>query len=80
MKGVSPIPKIEVEIGDEVKAGDVLFFDKKNPKVKYTAPVSGEIVEINRGAKRSIEDVVILADTQTSFRKFEVGNPPHRHQ
>jgi Na+-transporting NADH:ubiquinone oxidoreductase subunit A len=74
LKGISPIPKIEVEIGDEVKAGDVLFYDKKNPKVKYTAPVSGEIVEINRGAKRAIEDVVILADQKTSFRKFEVGN------
>jgi Na+-transporting NADH:ubiquinone oxidoreductase subunit A len=73
-QGISPIPKLEVEVGDEVKAGDVLFFDKKNPRVKFTAPVSGEIVEINRGSKRSIEDIVILADQHSNFKKFEVGN------
>lgn len=72
--GISPIPKFEVEVGDEVKAGDVLFYDKKNPDVKYTAPVSGEVAAINRGAKRSIEDVVILADAKNTYKRFEVGN------
>lgn len=70
--GMSPIPKLEVQQGDEVKAGDVLFFDKKRPEIQYVAPVSGEIVEIKRGEKRSIKEVVILADKDITYKKFDV--------
>ncbi len=73
-RGISPIPKVTVEIGDEVKAGDVIFFDKKNPDVKYVAPVSGEIVDIQRGAKRSISNVIILADKEQSHKQFDLPN------
>lgn len=69
--GMSPIPKVVVEVGDEVKAGDVLFFDKKRPDVKYVAPVSGEIVAVNRGEKRSIKEVVILADKDIQYKTFQ---------
>lgn len=69
--GISPIPKVTVEVGDTVKAGDIIFFDKKNPEVKYAAPVSGEIIEINRGAKRSIAEVVILAEKKMSYRTYD---------
>ena len=70
--GISPIPKVVVEIGDNVLAGDVLFFDKKQTAIKYVAPVSGEIIAINRGAKRSIAEVVILADKEVRYR--QLGN------
>ena len=70
-RGLSPIPKLEVEVGSEVKAGDVLLYDKKNPAVKYVAPVSGEVIAINRGAKRAITEVVILADKEQSYRSFD---------
>ncbi|MCB0612315.1 MAG: Na(+)-translocating NADH-quinone reductase subunit A [Phaeodactylibacter sp.] len=69
--GISPIPKLEVEVGDEVKAGDHLFYDKKRPEVKYAAPVSGEVIAINRGAKRSISEVVILADKEIKYRQLD---------
>ncbi|MEM1322099.1 MAG: Na(+)-translocating NADH-quinone reductase subunit A, partial [Bacteroidota bacterium] len=69
--GISPIPKVLVEKGDEVKAGDSLFFDKKRPDILYSAPVSGEVVDIIRGAKRSIAQVVILADKEQKHREFE---------
>ena len=36
------------------------------------APVSGEVIEINRGAKRSIVSVVILADKQNQHKVFNV--------
>ncbi len=69
--GISPIPKMEVEVGAEVKAGDPLFFDKKRPEIKHVAPVSGEVIAINRGDKRSIAEVVILADKDIKYRSYE---------
>ncbi|OWY23303.1 Na(+)-translocating NADH-quinone reductase subunit A [Sphingobacteriales bacterium UPWRP_1] len=69
--GISPIPKLLVNVGDEVKAGTPLFFDKKNPDVIYASPVSGEIAEIKRGAKRAVEEVVILADDKMEFVPLE---------
>lgn len=73
--GMQPIPKMMVEEGQEVKAGDPLFFDKNRPEILYTAPVSGEVTEIRRGEKRSIVEVVILADKQVTFKNFGVMNP-----
>jgi len=72
--GLSPIPKVEVQVGDSVKAGDHIMFDKKNPAVRFTAPVSGEVIEINRGEKRSIKEIVILADKELSARTLETFN------
>ncbi len=72
-RGLSPIPKMEVAVGDEVLAGQVLFFDKKNPDVKFVSPVSGEVVEIRRGDKRAISHVVILGD---KTQKSVVHTPP----
>ncbi len=67
-RGIAPIPKLEVEVGSEVKAGDPIFYNKANPDIKYVAPVSGEVVEVRRGAKRAISDVVILADKKMEYR------------
>ncbi len=67
-KGLSPIPKMEVEVGAEVKAGDSLFHDKSHPEIKFAAPVSGEVIAIERGAKRAITRVVILADKEQQYR------------
>jgi Na+-transporting NADH:ubiquinone oxidoreductase subunit A len=71
-KGIAPIPKMMVEEGAEVLAGDPLFFNRKTPDIYYTAPVSGEVISINRGEKRAITEVVILADRETRFRQFEI--------
>ena len=68
--GLQPIPKMVVAEGDEVKAGDQIFYDKKIDGVFWTAPVSGEIAEIRRGDKRAITEVVILADKTNKFKEF----------
>ncbi len=68
--GMSPIPKVTVEVGQKVQAGEVLFFDKKSPEVKYVAPVSGEVVAVNRAAKRAIDEIVILADAEIEYKTF----------
>ena len=72
--GLSPIPKVVVEVGATVKAGDTLFFDKKMPDIKFAAPVSGEVVEVRRGEKRSIAEVIILADKDIEFRSYDLPN------
>ena len=65
------VPKLRVQEGDDVKAGDPLFFDKLRPEIKITAPVSGEIAEIVRGAKRHILEVRILTDKAgVQYRSF----------
>jgi len=69
-RGVAPIPKVDVVIGDTVKAGDHLFHDKKTTEVKYVAPVSGEVIAINRGNRRAITEIVILADKEQQFREL----------
>lgn len=52
-------PTMEVQVGDRVKKGQLLFTDKKTEGVKYTAPASGVVSAINRGEKRVLQSVVI---------------------
>jgi len=52
-------PGMSVRVGDRVRVGDKLFVDKRNPEVPFTAVGAGEVIEINRGAKRSLQSVVI---------------------
>jgi NADH:ubiquinone oxidoreductase, Na(+)-translocating, A subunit len=55
-------PSMAVQEGDRVLKGQVLFEDKKNPGVRFTAPASGIISAINRGERRVLESVVIDID------------------
>ncbi len=71
-KGFQPIPKMMVKEGEKVKAGDKLFYDRKMEGNFITAPVSGTISEIKRGAKRRISEIIIKADSKTEFKKFNV--------
>ncbi len=63
-------PKLLVGEGDVVKAGSPLMFDKTQPDVMFTAPVSGEVVEIQRGAKRKLLAIKVLADHQIEYLNF----------
>ncbi|MDV2858025.1 Na(+)-translocating NADH-quinone reductase subunit A [Oceanimonas sp. CAM02] len=66
-------PTMHVKVEDRVKKGQILFEDKKNPGVKFTAPAAGTVVEINRGAKRVLQSVVIAVDDseeQITFQSY----------
>ncbi|MCP4587779.1 MAG: NADH:ubiquinone reductase (Na(+)-transporting) subunit A, partial [Pseudoalteromonas sp.] len=66
-------PTMHVRVDDQVKKGQVLFEDKKNPGVLFTAPASGVVKEINRGAKRVLQSVVIEVNgsEQITFDSFK---------
>jgi len=70
-------PKLLVREGDNVKAGTPILYEKTMEDVMYCSPVSGEIVEIKRGAKRRLLEVKILADKEIeheSFQKYSVSD------
>jgi Na+-transporting NADH:ubiquinone oxidoreductase subunit A len=66
-------PTMHVQEGDVVKKGQLLFEDKKNPGIKFTAPAAGEVIEINRGARRILQSVVIKVqgDDEVTFTSFD---------
>jgi Na+-transporting NADH:ubiquinone oxidoreductase subunit A len=69
------IPKLLVKVGDRVKAGTPLFYDKYQPEVHYASPVSGEVTAVNRGDRRRILEVVVTADQENLSESFLQGNP-----
>ncbi|MEZ4903251.1 MAG: Na(+)-translocating NADH-quinone reductase subunit A [Spirosomataceae bacterium] len=68
------IPKLLVEVGQEILAGQPLFYDKNNPKIRLPSPVSGEVVEIIRGEKRRIMEISVLPDQETRYQTFSTPN------
>jgi len=66
-------PTMNVRVGDTVKKGQVIFEDKKNPGVLYTASASGTVSQINRGEKRTFLSLVIdvQGNEQETFASFQ---------
>jgi len=65
-------PTMDVQVGDRVKLGQPLFSCKKTPGVRYTAPASGTVAAINRGARRVLQSVVIdvEGDEAETFQSY----------
>ncbi|MDH3273188.1 MAG: Na(+)-translocating NADH-quinone reductase subunit A [Gammaproteobacteria bacterium] len=55
-------PSMAVAEGDSVKLGQVLYRDKRNPDVPFTAPGSGVVAKVHRGERRALQSVVIKLD------------------
>ena len=68
-------PKLLVKVGDKVEAGAALFFDKNNPRILFTSPVSGVVSAINRGEKRKLLNVAVEPDAQQVAKAIKVVNP-----
>ena len=68
-------PRMAVQVGDKVRLGQVLYHDKRNPEVPFTAPGAGEVIAVNRGARRALQSVVIRleGDEAESFRSWEAS-------
>ena len=65
-------PKLLVKVGDKVEAGSALFFDKNNPRILFTSPVSGVVSAINRGEKRKLLNIAIEPDTAQVYKQLTV--------
>lgn len=66
-------PKIMVKEGDKVKAGSALIHDKQFEDLLVTSPVSGKVVEINRGERRKVMYIAIEADATIAYETFPIG-------
>ena len=63
-------PRLEVEVGSEVKIGSPLYNNKERPEIKFVSPASGKVIQINRGERRKIAEVVIESDGTDSAIDF----------
>jgi Na+-transporting NADH:ubiquinone oxidoreductase subunit A len=63
-------PKLDVDVGAQVKIGTVLFHDKQQPDVKFVSPACGTIKEINRGERRTLLEIVIERDGKEETVEF----------
>ncbi len=69
-------PRMLVQEGDEVQRGTPLFCHKDVPEAMMVAPMTGKVVQINRGARRVLQSVVIeISDPNDAGVDFSgVGN------
>ena len=65
-------PGMQVNEGDAVAAGQVLFVHRRDQEICYTSPASGVVEKIHRGEKRVLQSVVIRVegDRQVRFRRW----------
>ncbi|NPA44409.1 MAG: Na(+)-translocating NADH-quinone reductase subunit A [Chlorobi bacterium] len=68
-------PKVITKVGEEVKAGTPLFYDKYNPEVMFTSPVSGKLSEIVRGERRRILEFVVETNDKDEYETFKQADP-----
>ncbi|WP_159519269.1 Na(+)-translocating NADH-quinone reductase subunit A [Sunxiuqinia indica] len=68
-------PKLKVKAEAKVKAGDALFFDKYNPEIIFTSPVSGTVKSVNRGERRKVLEIVVEPDSTSEYIKFTKADP-----
>ena len=79
--GISPLdfegvtPKLLVKVGDEVKAGTPLFFNKADERILFTSPVSGVVAAINRGEKRKVLSVTVTPAEKQTYEAFPKLDP-----
>ncbi len=52
-------PTMAVQVGERVKLGQIVFSDKRNPGVHFTAPAAGVVSAIHRGEQRVLQSLVI---------------------
>ena len=70
------IPRMEKKEGEKVIAGEPLYHDKNDEKIKVTSPVSGTVRQVVRGERRKILAVVIEPDNERRALTFDTRENP----
>jgi Na+-transporting NADH:ubiquinone oxidoreductase subunit A len=70
------IPRMEKKEGEKVAAGEPLYHDKNDEKVKVTSPVSGTLKQVVRGDRRKILAVIIEPDNEGRAVAFDTRENP----
>ena len=68
-------PTMAVAEGDTVRKGQVVFSDKKIAGIDFTAPASGKVVALNRGARRVFQSLVIEINDDLEAINFGAHSP-----
>ena len=63
-------------MGDRVKIGTPVFFDKRNPKLQFCSPGAGEVTHIEYGDRRSLLRVEITLDKKEEYESLK----KYKHQ
>jgi Na+-transporting NADH:ubiquinone oxidoreductase subunit A len=63
-------PRLAVKVGDQVKVGSLLFFDKNRPEVQYRSPGGGTVSAVTFGPRRRLQEVVISLDIDEDYEEF----------
>ncbi len=68
-------PVLQVQEGDRVQLGQTLFHHREMPRITFTSPASGVVTAINRGARRSLQSVVVRVegDEQKAFNSYQAS-------
>lgn len=69
-------PRMEKKPGEHVAAGEPLYHDKNDEKVKVTSPVSGIVKDVVRGERRKIMAVVVTPDGSNDNKRFDTKANP----
>jgi Na+-transporting NADH:ubiquinone oxidoreductase subunit A len=67
------IPKLLIKVDETVRVGTPLFYDKNQPEVQFTSPVSGKITSVNRGERRRILEIEIESNELFESEVFDVS-------
>ena len=70
------IPRMEKKEGETVAAGEALYHDKNDEKIKVTSPVSGTVKQVVRGDRRKILSIVIEPDKEERSVSFDTRENP----
>lgn len=68
------IPKVDVRVGDRVRAGTPVMHDKNNDELVFVSPVSGVVISVTRGEKRRLLDITIEADQEIQRDTIDVSD------
>ncbi|MBO4722856.1 MAG: Na(+)-translocating NADH-quinone reductase subunit A [Muribaculaceae bacterium] len=70
------IPRMEKKEGEKVAAGEPLYHDKNDEKIKVTSPVSGTVKQVVRGDRRKILAIVVEPDNENRSVSFDTRENP----